>query len=214
MENGKLYEDLSGVAPDVAQECLRAKRTREATVTANNNIEYMSISKGNKTTEYATVAQRVVAFRFIYPNGGISTKIISQTDTDVIVRAEIYDERGSLIATGIASENKNIGPVNKTSLIENAETSAVGRALGFLAIGTKNGIASAEEMQKVAQYTDERDALHKCDRCGRRINDTEDKAGKIWTADEIAEMTLKAYGHVVCLRCIREIKETKTEAET
>lgn len=179
----------------------------ERLLKANETIIYTPITKGNKTTEYAAVSERVKAFRFIHPNGSITTKIVSQTETDVIVKAEIFDDNGALLATGHASENKNIGPVNKTSMLENAETGAVGRALGFLGIGVKNGIATAEGAQKAAEYQDQNNHLQKCRRCGRPIIDTQDTSGKIWTAEEIATYTLKQAGDCYCLYCLAAIAE-------
>lgn len=185
----------------------------ERLLKANETIVYTPITKGNKTTEYAAVSERVKAFRFIHPNGSITTKIVSQTETDVIVKAEIFDDNGALLATGHASENKNIGPVNKTSMLENAETGAVGRALGFLGIGIKGGISTFEGVQKAADYQDQRNHLTKCHRCGRDIIDTADRLSKVWTAQQIATMTMKTYGDVYCLPCVAEIKKAKTDAE-
>ena len=53
---------------------------------------------------------------------------------------------GNVLATGHASEKDGSSFINKTSALENAETSAVGRALGILGIGIDSSIASAEEV--------------------------------------------------------------------
>ena len=187
-------------------EVLRASQTIEATNSANNDLVYMNI----KGKDYAPVSERIRAFRAIYPNGGITTQIISQTETDVIVKATVYDERGEVIATGHASENKNASNINRYgAMLENAETSAVGRALGFLGIGTKNGIATAEEVDRSEKIKDAQSGLHICRRCGRQIIDTRDTTGKIWKADEIAKLTLKQTGDCYCLFCLNEIKKTE-----
>jgi len=110
---------------------------------ANEEINAMKI--GNK--DYATVNERVKAFRKVYPNGSVETEIEELNDTSVRMKAQIRDEKGDIIATGRASETKQ-GMVNKTSMIENCETSAVGRALGFAGFGIDNGIASGEDIER------------------------------------------------------------------
>ncbi len=73
----------------------------------------------------------------------------------VLVRAEVYRLSDDALpaATGHAFEVRSEGYVNKTSYIENAETSAVGRALALLGYEIKRGVASREEMQKVERMT-------------------------------------------------------------
>ena len=58
----------------------------------------------------------------------------------------IRNKDGNVVSTGYAQEEKATGFVNETSFVENCETSAVGRALGFLGIGIKDSIASADEL--------------------------------------------------------------------
>ena len=112
----------------------------------NKTLKYTQIKGKN----YITVNQRVLAFRELYPNGRINheiVKISADNGTTVIVKASVYDG-DALISTGHALEtpakNKNI---NQFSALENCETSAVGRALGLLGIGSTDSIASLEEVQ-------------------------------------------------------------------
>jgi len=96
--------------------------------------------------EYITVAERIDALRKheAFKDYSIKTKIVSNTEY-VIVRAKIIDEQGRVVSTGTAEENRNDGHINKTSALENCETSAVGRALAFFGFaGTE--IASADEL--------------------------------------------------------------------
>lgn len=122
----------------------------------NKTLKYTNIKGKN----YITVNQRVLAFREIYPNGKILTEIVKlESDAQgaaVIVKASVYDG-DAIIATGHAFENtgknKNI---NTFSALENCETSAVGRALGFLGIGATDSIASLDEIQQVPQAAEDK----------------------------------------------------------
>lgn len=97
--------------------------------------------------DYQTVALRVSQFRETYANDlSIETEILESTDKMVLVKASIRNLNGVVISTGHAEEDRSKG-VNKTSAIENAETSAVGRALAFIGLGGTQ-IASADEMRK------------------------------------------------------------------
>jgi hypothetical protein len=104
-----------------------------------------------KGKNYAMVPERVTAFRKLYPEGFITTQIISNDGTTVLMQATVgyYREDGEpfTLATGFAQEVRGRGMVNGTSHIENCETSAVGRALGMIGIGVNGGgICSAEEL--------------------------------------------------------------------
>ena len=100
-----------------------------------------------KGKDYVAVAQRIKGFRMLYPEGEIHTEIVSLADGVVVIRATLYASTGgNLLATGTACEEKQSSYINKTSYIENCETSAVGRALGFLGIGIDADICSAEEL--------------------------------------------------------------------
>ena len=99
-----------------------------------------------KGKEYAEVNQRIKAFRMVYPAGTIETELIQNENGVCIFRANVYDEN-TLLATGTAYEKENSTFINKTSYIENCETSAVGRALGMAGFGIDTSVASAEEVQ-------------------------------------------------------------------
>ena len=100
-----------------------------------------------KGKEYVLVNERVEAFRELYGDrGAIVTEKLYETDEAVEVKASVFvDDR--LAATGHAMEEKNSSYINKTSFVENCETSAVGRALGFFGIGISTSIATAEEVE-------------------------------------------------------------------
>ena len=121
-------------------------------------IPYAQIQKANeglstidlKNKPYVLVPERVKAFRKLFPEGFITTDIISLENGVCVMKSEVgyYNgEKRIVLGTGMAYEKEANGYVNKTSYIENCETSAVGRALGFLALGIDGGgICSAEEL--------------------------------------------------------------------
>ena len=114
----------------------------EDIVRANEMIKTTNI----KGKDYAEVNQRIKAFRSIYPNGVISTELLKLEDGICVFKAEVRNEDGELIATGTAYEKENSTFINKTSYIENCETSAVGRALGMAGFGIDTSLASADEV--------------------------------------------------------------------
>ncbi len=95
---------------------------------------------------YVQVNERVKGFRELYPNGRLETEIVDLTDGVVTMKAFAYDDEGRLLATGYAQEKETSSYINKTSFIENCETSALGRALGWCGIGVDGSMASAEEV--------------------------------------------------------------------
>lgn len=120
---------------------------------ANEAIVPMAIERKDKRTgktiskAYAEVHQRIKAFRMLYPEGMISTDMVSDDGKVCVFRAVIYNDAGHVLATGTAFEEKDASMINRTSYIENCESSAIGRALGFCGIGIDTGIASKEEVE-------------------------------------------------------------------
>ena len=132
------------------------KRTFDDIQKANETIKTTDI----KGKDYAEVNQRIKAFRMVYPDGCIKTEMKSNVDGICTFTAYVYEyykqDTGSLLnnnvsskllATGTAYEKENSTFINKTSYIENCETSAVGRALGMCGFGIDTSVASAEEVQ-------------------------------------------------------------------
>ena len=98
-----------------------------------------------KGKQYITVNERVKEFRRLHPQGQLITTIMANADSQVLFKAEVLIE-GVCVATGHAYEKEGSSFINKTSYIENCETSAIGRALGMVGIGIDTSIASAEEV--------------------------------------------------------------------
>ena len=96
---------------------------------------------------YLTVARRVDDFRKSedFKGWSIETELVSVEDSMVVMKSTIRDSDGKVAATGYAEEDRSFGKINKTSALENCETSAVGRALAFLGLAGSE-IASADEV--------------------------------------------------------------------
>lgn len=109
---------------------------------ANREIKTTDI----KGKQYAEVNQRIKAFRMLYPRGCIQTDIISLENGVCVIKATILDSEMKVLGTGTACEKEGSTFINKTSYIENCETSAVGRALGMVGIGIDTSVASYEEV--------------------------------------------------------------------
>lgn len=109
----------------------------------NENLKTIPV----KGKQYVEVNQRVMAFRELYPEGSIYSDIVEIGNGVVTIKATVSDANGRILATGMAYEKEGSSFINKTSYIENCETSAVGRALGFLGIGIDGSIASYEEVE-------------------------------------------------------------------
>jgi hypothetical protein len=139
------------------------------------NMKYEDIKKANETImtidvkgkPYAEVNQRIKAFRMIYPQGFIETEMISNQDGVCVFQAIVGND-DKILGSGHAYEKENSTFINRTSYIENCETSAVGRALAMAGFGIDTSIASAEEVQnaitnqnidKVFQLQDEMQKL-------------------------------------------------------
>ena len=103
-----------------------------------------------KGKEYVPVVERVKEFHKLYPQGQITTEVVSDNDKRVTVKATVVfiGNGDRLTYTGHSQAEWGKGLMGAVAL-EVAETSAIGRALGFANIGLLDGIASADEMRKV-----------------------------------------------------------------
>lgn len=105
-----------------------------------------------KGKPYIPVNERIRGFRMLYPTGYIKTEILSNVDGVVVFRAYVgyYADNGVpvLLGNGTAYEKEGSTFINRTSYIENAESSAIGRAIAIACgIGIDTSVASAEEVQ-------------------------------------------------------------------
>ena len=120
---------------------------------ANESLKATDI----KGKGYIEVNQRIKAFRQVYPMGTISTEILSLENGVVMMKATVLDDDGKALATGLAYEKESSSFINKTSFIENCETSAIGRALGFCGFGIDSSVASAEEVENAMLNQDKQE---------------------------------------------------------
>lgn len=116
--------------------------TYEEIKKANQQLDTVNI----KGKDYVQVNDRVKAFRSVCPGGVIETEMVYYEGGRVMFKATVKDQDDRILATGYAEEKEGSTMINKTSFIENCETSAVGRALGFAGIGIDGSMASAEEV--------------------------------------------------------------------
>jgi hypothetical protein len=110
---------------------------------------------GFNLDDYEPVAARHTRWLADHPNGRTITHMISVPGADVcVIRAELWLD-DVCVATGYAEEVRGAGNVNRTSHVENCETSAVGRALANAGYAGSdvNKRPSREEMSKVQRMT-------------------------------------------------------------
>ena len=138
-------------------------------------IKFEDIQKANETIkttdikgkDYAEVNQRIKAFRMVYPDGFIDTEMISNENGVCIFKAMVgyydNDTDGCIkwLGYGHAYEKENSSFINKTSYIENCETSAVGRALGMAGFGIDTSVASFEEVANAIQQQEASKTINK-----------------------------------------------------
>ena len=166
---------------------------------ANKAIQTTTITRTDKQTgaviakEYAQVNERVKAFRMVHPLGTIQTKIIALENGVVTMQTEILDEDGRLLATGYAQEKETSSFINKTSFIENCETSAVGRALGMCGFGIDTSICSAEELQNAMKNQGETldDLMKKAIEERRKLAELYAQLGKDIHSDQVTNFLIE-----------------------
>lgn len=182
------------------------------------NAEIKTIDVKGKN--YAMVASRIQGFRKLCPNGSIATEIVDMRDGVVTMRATVRDEEGHILGTGFAQEKESSSYINKTSYIENCETSAVGRALGMLGIGSEEQMTSAEELVNAitnqGRKTDEQKQLEQqtigtakmssLTQFAERVGVPMDKILESYGLKSIGEMTEHQYAE-----CVRRLQKTEKE---
>jgi len=104
-----------------------------------------------KGRPYIEVNQRIIYFRANYPDHKLISEIVSLENGVCLMKALVLNKDNEVIAVGHAYEKEGSTFINKTSYIENCETSAWGRALGNMGIGVDTSIASADEVENAIE---------------------------------------------------------------
>lgn len=101
--------------------------------------------------EYETVASRVHRFKSDFTSLAIITELLERDDSTVVMKASIIDPDGRVLATGHAEENRQASTINRTSALENCETSAIGRALASFGLAGTEFATADEVAQAIKQ---------------------------------------------------------------
>jgi len=128
--------------------------------------------------EYKTVAKRVQEFRETetYKGWSIMTEIVKIDDDQCVMKASVISPESKIIATGHGCEFKASSQINKTSYVENCETSAIGRALACLGLGgtefaSANEVANAIHQQTVDKATPKPTIIKATDGAGDELSE-------------------------------------------
>lgn len=163
-----------------------------------------------KGKEYAEVNQRIKAFRMVYPEGYINTELKKLDNGMCVIRAEcgyMKDTCQVLLGSGTAYEMESSSFINKTSYIENCETSAVGRALGMSGFGIDTSVCSADELNNALFHQEAQKKITKgqvkavialAEAKGSDLSDICDYFG----VGKLEEMTAEEYGK--CLNMLNK----------
>jgi hypothetical protein len=138
---------------------------------------------------YQTVALRIQTFREKVPNWSMTTEILHRDIDCVVLKATISDETGRVIATGHAEEYRKTSEINRTSALENCETSAIGRALAALGLGGTE-FASADEVARAITGQKGDPTLKHSPLAGAGDSLTDDKRAEL---DEVALYMIESH---------------------
>ena len=128
-----------------------------------NNYKFKTTNIRGK--QYVEVNERIKFFRQEdeYKNWTISTEFTALDSEMCVCKCVIADPSQRVVATGHAHEERSSSHINKTSYVENCETSAIGRALAMMGIGIDTSIASANEVQDAIAKQEREPASKKAD---------------------------------------------------
>ena len=106
-----------------------------------------------KWKKYVLVKDRIAYFNDNYPNGSIVTQRIMVDEPNIeVFKATVTPDcdKPQRYFTAYSQAKRWEGFINKTSALENAESSSIWRALWFMWIGITDSIASADEIIKAS----------------------------------------------------------------
>jgi hypothetical protein len=145
--------------------------------------------------DYAEVAERLPAFWKDCARGRIITELVVDDGTRIVMRAELYADIGDTVptTTGYAEEVRGSSMVNKTSALENCETSAIGRALANYQYQGSKKRASLEEMVKVYRQGQEPQTTPNAPSAAQPRTQTIGSSGEPPTPKQMAMLRAKDY---------------------
>lgn len=152
--------------------------------------------------EYTTVALRVHQFRTECPALSLITEVLHRDVDCVVMKATITDEQGRVLATGHAEEYRKASEINRTSALENCETSAIGRALAAYGFGGTE-FASADEVARAISGAKGEPVKHEPIKPG--VISATDGAADALQEQERNEMTEVALHMIDCHRNGRDL---------
>lgn len=141
-----------------------------------------------KWKKYVLVSDRVLYFNEQYPNWSIITELISEPISETVIIKATVKPTENQVFTGYSQATWWDWYINKTSALENAETSAVGRALAFMGIWVIESIASADEIKKTT-VTKPKDEW---------LSSDSSTCPKCWTVNEVREKNFKKFCFCDC----------------
>lgn len=188
--------------------------TFEEICKANETIKTTDI----KGKAYAEVNQRIKAFRMVYPNGTIATELLSDKDGICVFKAMVYGDNdptvNTLLGTGHAYEKENEGFINRTSYIENCETSAVGRALAMAGFGLNTEICSAEEQTNAQLQQDRAEKNNKMNIDARvALLELCNNSSKTFVDSVLKHYEVESINQMSTEQCIEALAQAKKFAE-
>lgn len=160
-----------------------------------------AITKTNiKGKPYVMVKDRIFGFREVCPDGRIITEIVEKSPDEVTIKASIY-EGDALLACAHANEIRTASSINKTSYIENCETSAIGRAIAAATgIGIEDSFASAEEVAQAQRLQAEAGMLignEDANKLTALLGDRLPKALEYYGVSDVHMLTNEMYSDIV-----------------
>ena len=169
--------------------------------------------------QYVEVPERIHHFWLQNPNWSLKSEVLNicfETG-NVLMKAWVEDENGVVKAVGHAHEfqaNKK-ATVNSTSYVENCETSAYGRALGIKGVGSREGIASAEEVNGAISMKKEMDKAPVSEPVSEPVDDRVTKMVKAFAKLGVTEEELEEWlGHPIKYVTDAEIDSLKGHYRT
>lgn len=159
--------------------------------------------------EYETVASRVQRFRSDDEDGmGIVTEIVEIDEIRVVMKASIVDQNDRVIGTGHAEEIRTSSTINKSSALENCETSAIGRALASIGYAGTEYASADEVAQAVSQqsYTPKTASEKQVKFAESLLEKTDQNEARAWFKANFGNKKLSALTSKECSEFIEYLK--------